>query len=141
MGRTLRTIREGEKELRVDVAAGTTTVATIPNYGHTFLTTADGTDFVLDAPKEGCVKKITVPGFTTTTATIVVRANPTSASLAVKVDLASGTQVTFSGAANNSTAQPQTVEMVGYNSTQWVVTGSYPSNAAQTTVAVTAGTS
>lgn len=138
MGRTLRTVREGEKSLRVDLVAGTTTGATIPNYGHTFLTTADGSEFILDAPDTGVVKKITVPGFTTTTATIVVRG---STAQDVKFDLAGNTQVTFSGAVNASTGHHQTLELVGYNSTQWVITNTYPASAAVTTVAVVAGTS
>ena len=132
MGRTLRTARVGEKELSVDLVAGTTTVATLPSHGHSVISTADGTEFIMAAPEEGVRKSISVLGITTTTVSIVVRG---STAADVTFDKAGGTQITFAATVDMA------VDLVGINSTRWQVTNIRPDNVAANTTGVTVATS
>jgi hypothetical protein len=73
MGRQARTLPSNEGYRRTDVLTrGTSTKATIPNYGVSLLTTDLGTDFVLDPPVEGCRKTLIMNQGTTG---VFVRAN------------------------------------------------------------------
>ena len=132
MGRTLRTARVGEKELSVDLVAGTTTVATLPSHGHSVISTADGTEFIMAAPEEGVRKSISVLGITTTTVTVVVRG---STAADVTFTKAGATQLTFAATVDMA------VDLMGVSSTRWQVMNVYPDNLAENTTGVVVGTS
>lgn len=117
MGRQQRTLPSNEGRLKVDVLTrGSSTVATIANYGLTVLTTDFGTDFVLDAPVQGCVKELVM---TQATTGVLVRAN-VAGQTAVKFGSTGATVIEFDAAGDKY------VRLLGLNSTAWHVTGLVP---------------
>jgi hypothetical protein len=119
MGRQLRTLpaNEGEK-----IVAGTTSasVVTIPNYGVTEITSAANT-WTLAPPTEGCRKTLYSLGISSAARVVQLSTN---AAAAVKVGNQSATRITF-----HSTVG-MCVEMLGINSTQWVLVSVDPPIAA-----------
>jgi hypothetical protein len=115
MGRQQRTPPSHEGRLNTAVLVrGSSTVATISNYGLTVLTTDLGTDFVLAAPEQGCVKEILM---TQATTGVFVRANVAGVT-AVKFGSTGATVIEFDAAGDKY------VRLVGVNSTHWIVAGS-----------------
>jgi hypothetical protein len=119
MGRQLRTLpaNEGEK-----IVAGTTSAAvvTIPNYGVTEITSAANT-WTLAPPTEGCRKTLYSLGISSAARVVQLSTN---AAAAVKVGNQSATRITF-----HSTVG-MCVELLGINSTQWVLVSVDPPIAA-----------
>jgi hypothetical protein len=119
MGRQLRTLpaNEGEK-----IVAGTTSasVVTIPNYGVTEITSAANT-WTLAPPTEGCRKTLYSLGISSAARVVQLSTN---AAAAVKVGNQSATRITFHATVG------MCVEMLGINSTQWVLVSVDPPIAA-----------
>lgn len=110
MGRQQRTLPSNEGYLKTNVLTrGSSTVATIPNYGVTVLTTDLGTDFVLAPPVEGCRKTLIMNQATTG---VLVRCN-VAGSTGVIFGSTGPTVIEFDAAGDKS------VELLGINSTQW----------------------
>ena len=110
MGRQLRTLpaNEGEK-----IVAGTTSAAvvTIPNYGVTEITSAANT-WTLAPPSEGCRKVLYSLGVSSAARVVQLSTN---AAAAVKVGNQAATRITFHATVG------MCVELLGINSTQWVL--------------------
>jgi hypothetical protein len=115
MARQLRTLQQGEIRRAFPAASTGLTVVNLPAAGFSFLTR--GSNYVLGRPEEG-VRKILVNNGTASTATIVYAS--TDAAATVKFDK-SNTVITFS-----TSTVDQIVELMGVNSTQWVVTNVHP---------------
>jgi hypothetical protein len=115
MGRQQRTPPQHEGRLNVSVLTrGSSTVATISNYGLTVITTDYGTDFVLAPPVQGCVKELSMSQATTG---VLVRANVAGVT-AVKFGSTGATVIEFDAAGDKY------VRLVGLDSTSWIITGS-----------------
>jgi hypothetical protein len=119
MGRQLRTLpsNEGGK-----IISGTTSAAvvTIPNYGVTEITSAANT-WTLAPPTEGCRKTLYSLGISSAARVVQLSTN---AAAAVKVGNQSATRITFHATVG------MCVEMLGINSTQWVLVSVDPPIAA-----------
>jgi hypothetical protein len=130
MGRQLRTLpaNEGEK-----LISGTTSasVVTIPNYGITEITSAANT-WTLAPPTEGCRKVLYSLGISSAARVVQLSTN---AAAAVKVGNQAATRITF-----NATVA-SVVELVGINSTQWIVISASPETAAVNSTGIVIGTS
>jgi hypothetical protein len=130
MGRQTRTPPSHEGKLNTAVLVrGSSTVATISNYGLTVLTTDLGTDFVLAAPEQGCVKEILM---TQATTGVFVRANVAGVT-AVKFGSTGATIIEFDAAGDKY------LRLVGLNSTAWIVANSAIGVAPVSTAIVIAG--
>jgi hypothetical protein len=130
MGRQQRTLPSNEGRLKQDVLTrASSTVATISNYGLTVLTTDFGTDFVMDAPVQGCEKRLVMNQATTG---VFVRANVAGVT-AVKFGSTGATVIEFDAAGDKY------VRLLGLNSTAWHVAGSAIGVAPGTTAIVIAG--
>jgi hypothetical protein len=116
MGRQLRTLPSMQGNLPVTITRGSSTVATIANYGVTELTTDLAVDFTLAAPETGCEKIVYCRQATTG---VLLRANPKGTS-AVMYDTTGNAFIEFDGAGT------KVVRMVGINSTQWLITSIAP---------------
>ena len=129
MGRATRTVRAGEKQLFVEATTGSS-VATIPNFGVSRITTTAAETFVLGAPEQGVEKTILVNS--PTSAAITVRL---STGTSVTVGSTAATQITF-----NATADA-CVKLVGVSSVAWSVASVYPDNVAANSTGTVIGTS
>lgn len=128
MARQLRTLRQGESRLEQEpLATLSSGTITIPNHGYSVLDSTTAVEYVLDAPSAGVRK--TLVSVTTTSAAVVVRM---STGTAVKVGNQAATQITMAATVAHS------VDLLGINSTQWVITGNFV--AAETTGIVVAAT-
>lgn len=127
MARTFRSNREGEVELRRTVTRASSTVATIPNYGTSLLTTGPGTDYVLAPPAEGVIKTLLMNQATTG---VLVRACP-AGTTGITFNATGGDAVIEFDATGN-----KSVGLVGLNSTAWAVLYRHPA-----TTAINVGTS
>jgi hypothetical protein len=115
MGRQQRTPPSHEGRANIGVLTrGSSTVATISNYGVTVLTTDLGTDFVLAPPVAGAVKELVM---TQATTGVLVRAN-----------VAGGSGVTFGSTGATviefDAAGDKYVRLLGLSATAWHVAGS-----------------
>lgn len=115
MARQTRSLRVGERNLRIPVAGKSSTKAVIPNYGVTELTT-DFTagDWVLDKPYVGARK--TLYSVSATTGLVVRGSTGTS----VTFTSTGATQIRFDGAGDKC------VELYGRSTSEWVVTSVVP---------------
>lgn len=129
MGRTMRSVRSGEKVLRVEATTGSS-VATIPNYGVSRITTTAAETFVLGAPDENVEKTLLVNS--PTSAAITVRL---STGTSVTVGSTAATQLTFNATADTC------VRLIGVSSTSWSVVSVYPDNVAENSTGTVIGTS
>lgn len=127
MGRQLRTVRVGESELENAISIASSGKIAISNYGVTELPSTAAVDYTMAAPEEGVRK--TLYSVTTTSAAVVVRL---STGTSVTVGNQGATQLTFASTA------AQSVDLLGVNSTSWVITGHWI--AADTTGLVVAAT-
>jgi hypothetical protein len=109
-----------------------TTVVSIPNYGITEITGATTNTWTLDRPNPG-VRKILYSLSTAANARIVQLS--TDAAAAVKVGNQLATRITF-----NATVA-QVIELLGINSTQWVVISASPETAAVNSTGIVIATS
>jgi hypothetical protein len=117
MGRQFKTPPSNEGAAAINVLTrGSSTVATIPNYGITVLTTDLGTDFVLAPPVAGCRKTLIMNQGTTG---VLVRAN-VAGSTGIIFGSTGPTVIEFDAAGDKS------VDLVGINTTQWHITGVRP---------------
>jgi hypothetical protein len=114
MGRQERTVRAGEKVLENGITVASSAKLGISNYGVTELPSTAAVEYVLDAPVEGVRK--TIYSVTTTSAAVVVRM---STGTSVTVGNQGHTQITLAGTV------AQSVDLLGVNSTQWIITGQY----------------
>ena len=130
MGRTLRNKPAGESKLYVPSETGTTAV-TVSNYGVTRITSTGG-NYVLGAPAEGVEKRIIVTDATTGTNHVVY--GSTDAAAAVKFNAAGATILTFQATVDC------VVDLVGVDSTRWVITNVYPDNVAANATGIVFGT-
>ena len=135
MGRTLKTVRAGEGRLEVDVVAGTTTVATVANFGHTIGSTVNGPEFILGAPEEGVEKRLTCLGITTTSVSVVFRGSTAATVTFEEGAGGAATQIAFASTGAG------TVSLVGLSSVKWLVTNVHPDNVAANTTGIVIGTS
>lgn len=113
MGRQLRSVRVGEHELENGITVASSGKIGISNYGVTELPSTAAVDYTMAAPVEGVRK--TLYSVTTTSAAVVVRLS-TGTSVTVGNQLGA-TQLTFASTA------AQSVDLLGVNSTSWVITG------------------
>lgn len=121
MGRSQRTPAVNEGAAKVNVLVrGSSTVATISNYGLTVLTTDLGTDYVMAPPTEGCRKTLIMNQATTG---VFVRAN-VAGSTGIIFGSTGPTVIEFDAAGDKC------VELVGINTTQWHVTNIRPATTA-----------
>lgn len=127
MGRQLRTMNSNEGEPAVGVVVASSARISIPNYGYTELPSTAAAEYVLDPPTPGTRK--TLYAVTTTSAAVVVRG---STGTSVKIGNQGATQITFAATVAH------VVELLGINSTQWIITGNFV--AAETTGIVIAAT-
>jgi hypothetical protein len=129
MGRQQRTPPSHEGRPNIDVLVrGSSTVATISNYGMTVLTTDLGTDFVLAPPVAGCVKEVVMNQATTG---VLLRANVAGVT-AVKFGSTGATVIEFDAAGDKY------VRLVGLNTTAWHVANSQIGTAPVSTAIVIA---
>jgi hypothetical protein len=130
MGRQTRTLPAGEVK---KIVSGTTsaTVIGIPNYGVTEISSAANT-WTLAPPAEG-VRKILYAQGVSSAARVVQLSSDAAA--AVKVGNQAATRITF-----NATVT-QVVELLGINSTQWVVISASPETAAVNSTGIVFATS
>jgi hypothetical protein len=117
MGRQLRTLREGESRLRVPVTRASSTRASIPNYGVTLITTATGTDYVLDPPTEGVTKVLYNNEATTG---VLVRANPKGQTGVTFTTTATDIAIEFDGTGD------KVVTLLGLSTSRWLITAIRP---------------
>lgn len=115
MGRQLRNLpsNEGEGE-QVPLTNNSSGKITIPNYGWSMLDSTAATEHVLDPPAAGVRK--TLCSVTSTSVAVVVRG---STGTSVKFGNQGDTQLTFAATV------AMAVDLLGVNSTQWVITGHY----------------
>ncbi len=130
MGRQYRNLNSGEVVKIVSATTGAG-APTIPNYGVTEITSAANT-WTLAPPVEGCRKVLYALGVSS--AARVVQLSSDGAA-AVKVGNQAATRITF-----NATVA-MCVEMIGINSTQWVMISCNPETAAVNSTGVVIGTS
>jgi hypothetical protein len=117
MGRQFKTPPSNDGHPLVGpLTRGSSTVATIPNYGITVLTTDLGTDFVLAPPVAGCRKTLVMNQATTG---VLVRAN-VAGSTGIIFGSTGPTVIEFDAAGDKS------VDLVGINTTQWHITSVRP---------------
>jgi hypothetical protein len=130
MGRQLRTLPSGEVK---KIVAGTTSASnvSIPNYGVTEISSGANT-WTLDRPAEGVRKVLYALGISSEARVVQLSTN---AAAAVKVGNQAATRITF-----NATVA-MAVELLGINSTQWVVLSVNPETAAVNSTGVVIGTS
>lgn len=114
MGRQLRNVRVGEHELENAIAIASSAKVGISNYGVTELPSTAAVDYVMAPPQEGVRK--TLYSVTTTSAAVVVRL---STAATVTVGNQGATQLTFGA------THAMAVDLLGVNSTQWIITGQY----------------
>jgi hypothetical protein len=111
----------------VSISTGTTgagTAPSMPNYGISVLSATSSEVYVLQAPVQGVRKTICFAG------------NSTANNAVVRLSTATGTVSFFNGAttgltimtcaAARSTASCQVVEMVGMNTTSWMILNVFP---------------
>lgn len=111
----------------VPISSGTTgagTAPSMPNYGLSVLSATSSEVFVLEAPVRGIRKTIAFAG------------NSTANNPVVRLSTATGAVSFFNGAttgltiltcaAARSTASCQVVELVGINTTSWMITNVFP---------------
>jgi hypothetical protein len=111
----------------VSISTGTTgagTAPSMPNYGISVLSATSSEVYVLQAPVQGVRKTICFAG------------NSTANNAVVRLSTATGVVSFFNGAttgltimtcaAARSTASCQVVEMVGMNSTSWMILNVFP---------------
>lgn len=130
MGRQLRTLPSGEIEKTIPGTTGAG-VLTIANFGVTEISSAADT-WTLAPPSEGVRKVLYALG--ASSAARVVQLS-TNGAATVKVGNQSATRITF-----NATVA-QAVELLGINSTQWIVLSVNPETAAVNSTGVVIGTS
>jgi hypothetical protein len=119
-----RTALNGEV---VNITTGTTgagTAPTMPNYGVSVISATSSEVFVLAAPTPGVRKTLAFSG------------NSTANNAVVRLSTASGVVTFFNGtstgqsiltcAAARSTASCQVVELIGMNSTSWMILNVFP---------------
>lgn len=112
MGRQFRPPRSGEvKKLVTPLVSASSTLAVIPNYGITDISTYAAGDYVMDAPVEGVDK--TIVWASSSSAAVVVRM---STGTSVKVGHTAATQITFGLTTCDCAAR-----LVGLNSTRWAL--------------------
>jgi hypothetical protein len=128
MARTARTLASNEGKFLVAATTGAGK-AGIANHGVTVITSGANT-WVMDAPVEGCLKTLVSVGISS--AARVVRA---STGTSVKIGNQGHTQITF-----NATVA-MCVDLLGINSTQWIVRGTNPETHAVNSTGVVIGTS
>ncbi len=130
MGRCFRSLRSDEGKSFISGTTGAT-LPRIPNYGVTEITSAANT-WTLDPPREGVTKTLYALGVSS--AARVVQLSSDGAA-AVKVGNQAATRITF-----NATVA-MVVQLLGVNSTQWLVTSCNPETAAVNSTGVVFGTS
>jgi hypothetical protein len=122
MGRQLRTLPSQEVKLERDGSTGAGLVG-IPNFGVTEITSGANT-WTLAPPAEGCRKILYALGVSSAARVVQLSTNGAAA---VKIGNQAATRITF-----NATVA-QCVELLGINSTQWVIVSIDPPIAANAT--------
>lgn len=103
------------------------TVADIPNSGYSVITSTAAERYVLAAPVAGALKTIVAMPSNTTTVTIELSSvsSGDSITLAHSTGVATATEIVFT-----STVAATRVDLLGLNSTQWLVTGLFANTTA-----------
>ena len=114
MSRQLRTVRVGEQKLENAIVVASSAKIGIPNYGVTEIPSTAAVDYVMASPSEGVRK--TLYSVTTTSAAVVVRG---STAATVTFGNQGATQLTFAA------THAMSVDLLGVNSTQWIITGQF----------------
>jgi hypothetical protein len=130
-----RTRAQGEPKT-VNGTTGAGTAVKMPNYGVSVITNTSGEVFVLDPPVMGCRKTI-------------VYSNISTANLCVVRASTSGGGISFIGATTGQnlitmttarhTVVPVVIELLGLNTTSWVISNVFPQTSLFTAVTVTSG--
>jgi hypothetical protein len=111
----------------VQVTPGTTgagTAASMPNYGTSIITGTSAEAFVLQAPVQGCKKRIIVTSLSTA-ALQVIRTSTTSGGAPSIVGATTGIN-TITVTTLRALTTPLVIDLEGFNSTSWVITGVFP---------------
>jgi hypothetical protein len=111
----------------VQVTAGATgagVAASMPNYGTSIITASSADAFVLQAPVQGVKKRIIV-NLLTTGAQPIIRTSTTSGGAPSIVGATTGINTITVTTARNVSA-PLVIDLEGFNSTSWVITGVFP---------------
>ena len=111
----------------VQVTAGTTgagTAASMPNTGTSVVGNTSAENFVLQAPYQGCRKRIIFSALSTANL-CVIRASTTGADDISFVGATTGINIITINTARVLTT-PVVIDLEGYNSTSWVITSVFP---------------
>ena len=121
----------------VQVSAGTTAAATapsMPNSGTSIVSNSSGEVFVLQAPIQGCRKRIILTDLTTANLCVI------------KSCTTGGDNISFIGATTGintitlttlrALGTPLTIDLEGYNSTSWVITSIFPDSSLMNVVSL-----
>jgi hypothetical protein len=126
----------------VQVTTGTTGVAVptnISNWGVTLINVTSADVFYMAPPVAGCQKTLVFGASSSTVATVVAL----SSAQTVSVYTSTGTQANpftmIKKGAGASTISATVVNLVGLNSTQWLITGVHPGATTTPTPALHAG--
>jgi hypothetical protein len=130
-----RTRTQGEPKT-VNGTTGAGTAVKMPNSGVSVISNTSGEVFVLDPPVMGCRKTI-------------VYSNISTANLCVVRTATAGGAISFIGATTGQnlitmttarhTVVPVVIELLGLNTTSWVVANVFPQTSLFTAVTVTSG--
>lgn len=119
MSRQLRSLRSASSVALVTATKASSTEPTIPNYGVTDVSALAATDWVLAPPEAGVTKTLF-----STSSTSVARVVHMSTGTSVTMDSTAHVVITFAATVDT------VVQLLGVNSTRWVVTNVYPPAAA-----------
>jgi hypothetical protein len=121
----------------VQVTAGTTgagTAASMPNYGTSIISNTSGEAFVLQAPVQGCRKRIILTSLSTANL-CVVRTSTTSGGAPSIVGATTGIN-TITVTTLRALTTPLIIDLEGFNSTSWVITGIFPDSSLMNVVSL-----
>lgn len=111
----------------IQVTAGTTgagTAASMPNTGTSIITNSSAENYVLQAPVQGCRKRVIFSHLSTANL-CVLRASTTGSDDITFVGATTGINVITLNTARVVTT-PVVVDLEGFNSTSWVITSIFP---------------
>ncbi len=114
------------------VTAGSTGAGTAPsmaNYGVSIIGNTTTEVFVLQPPVQGCRKTIVITSLTTTVLP-VIRCSTAGGAISFVADTTGKNLLTL--AASRSTVAATVIELIGMNSTSWLVAGVCPGSSTAT---------
>lgn len=131
-----RTKQGGDIAVNLPKTTGAGT-ANVPNYGITQVAYTSAEILVMNPPVAGCEKTLVFNGFSTAAFPIIKLC--TDAAQTVSLMGKSTNLTVIKAAAGLSTVCPTVVTMKGISSTQWLITGVFPSHVTTGTTTVAVG--